>query len=247
MPAKALAARLRIGCSGWNYPHWRERFYPHGVPERRWLEFYAERFDTVEINATFYRLPRRSAAAGWAEQTPAGFTFAVKASRYLTHVRRLRDLEPGVARFMDRIEPLAEAGKLGPLLWQLPPNLKRDDERLAAALGRLPCGQHAFEFRHESWLVPDVFELLREHAAALVVGDSKRRPEQPLEPTAPFAYVRFHDGRRGRNGNYSGSEIAEWTRRLARVDANPIYVYYNNDWAGYALQNALALRELAGS
>jgi uncharacterized protein YecE (DUF72 family) len=123
---------VRIGCSGWNYAHWRERVYPKGLPQRRWLEHYATLFDTVEVNTTFYRLPRREAVASWVEESPAGFLFAVKASRYLTHVKRLREMEEGVARFYERIEPLARSPKLGPVLWQLPPTFRRDDERLAS-------------------------------------------------------------------------------------------------------------------
>ena len=120
----------RIGCSGWNYDDWRGPFYPERAPRRRWLELYAERFDTVEVNTTFYRLPNREAVAGWVQQTPAEFMFAVKASRYLTHIRRLQDLGEGIARFYERIEPLIEHRRLGPVLWQLPANFKRDDERL---------------------------------------------------------------------------------------------------------------------
>src|SRR5438067_1444807 len=122
--------RVRIGCSGWNYDDWRGRLYPERQPKRRWLELYAARFDTVEVNTTFYRLPKRDAVAAWVDQTPQGFVFAVKASRYLTHIKRLRDLGDGIARFYERIEPLRDAGRLGPVLWQLPANFHRDDERL---------------------------------------------------------------------------------------------------------------------
>ena len=133
------SGRIRIGCSGWNYPSWRGgAFYPRGLPASRWLAFYAERFDTVEVNATFYRLPHRDAVARWADDTPRAFTFAVKVSRYLTHIKRLRDTAVYIERFLERIEPLADAAKLGPLLWQLPPTFQRDDERLAAALSDLP-------------------------------------------------------------------------------------------------------------
>jgi uncharacterized protein YecE (DUF72 family) len=245
MPAARLGHRLRVGCSGWNYPHWRGRLYPAGLPERRWLEHYAGLFDTVEVNATFYRLPARAAVERWVELTPAGFVFAVKASRYLTHVKRLRDLGPGVERLFERIEPLQAGGKLGPVLWQLPPNMPRDDERLADALRRLPAGEHAFEFRHESWLVPGVFSVLREHRAALAVGDDRRRPRQPLVATAPFAYVRFHHGRRGRRGNYSRAELEGWAERLAGLRVRRVHAYFNNDWEGFAPRNALELRRLA--
>jgi uncharacterized protein YecE (DUF72 family) len=234
--------RVWIGCSGWNYPHWRERVYPKGVPQRRWLEHYATLFHTVEVNNTFYRLPSRSAVAGWVERTPDDFVFTVKASRYLTHIKRLGDLESGITRFYESIGPLVEAGKLGPVLWQLPGNFHRNDDRLASALERLPSGRHCFEFRHPSWFVPEVYELLRGRDAALVIGDDPKRPFQTHELTAGWTFVRFHRGRRGRNGNYSKTELEEWKRRIAawrrQVD---VYAYFNNDWEGYAVDNALWL------
>jgi uncharacterized protein YecE (DUF72 family) len=238
---------VRIGCSGWSYADWRERVYPKGLPQSRWLEHYATLFDTVEVNATFYRLPRREAVARWVEQTPPGFTFAVKASRYLTHLRRLTDLGGGIERFYERIEPLVRSPKLGPVLWQLPANFHRDDERLTNALEALPRGRHCFEFRHESWFAPDVYDLLRAHDVALVIGDDPRRPFQTHELTADWTYVRFHRGRRGRNGNYSQSELEEWRSRIAawrsRVE---VFAYFNNDWEGYAVQNGLWLKKRLG-
>jgi uncharacterized protein YecE (DUF72 family) len=235
---------VRIGCSGWNYAHWRERVYPKGLPTRRWLEHYASLFDTVEVNATFYRLPTRSAVAGWVEQTPDSFLFTVKASRYLTHIKRLTDMESGVARFYERIEPLVESDKLGPLLWQLPENFRRDDERLASALEHLPPGRHCFEFRHASWFEEDVYALLRKGGVALVIGDNPKRPFQTHELTADWTFVRFHYGHRGRNGNYSERELEEWKRRIAAWRAKvDVYAYFNNDWEGYAVRNALWLRQ----
>jgi uncharacterized protein YecE (DUF72 family) len=235
--------RVRVGCSGWNYAHWREVVYPKGLPAKRWLEHYATLFDTVEVNNTFYRLPARTAAEGWAKQSPPGFLFAVKASRYLTHIKRLTAMETGVQRFYERIEPLHQAGKLGPVLWQLPGNFRRDDERLASALEHLPPGRHCFEFRHESWFVDEVYELLHGRGTCLVIGDSPERPFQTHELTADWTFIRFHHGRRGRNGNYSKTEIEAWADRIARwrrkVD---VYAYFNNDWNGYAVRNGLALK-----
>lgn len=234
---------VRIGCSGWSYQHWRGVVYPEGLAQRRWLEHYATLFDTVEVNATFYRLPRRDAVAAWVETVPEEFVFAVKASRYLTHVRRLRDLGRGVERFYASIEPLASSPNLGPILWQLPETFHRDDERLRQALDRLPPGRHAFEFRHPSWFHPDVYSLLRERGAALVIGDHPERPFQAHELTAGWTYVRFHHGRCGRRGNYSERELDDWARRLRawrrRAEA---YVYFNNDWEGFAVRNARELR-----
>ncbi len=240
---------IRIGCSGWNYASWRESFYPKGLPASRWLEHYASVFDTVEINTTFYRLARREAVERWARQTPEGFCFAVKSSRYLTHMKRLTDLDRGVQRLYEPLEPLADAGKFGPMLWQLPPNFHRNDERLAAALDALPAGRHAFEFRHPSWFCDEVYELLRWHGAALTIGD---RPEvagfQTHEITAEFTFVRFHYGHRGRRGNYSQAELREWAARIAawgeRVD---VYAYFNNDWEVFAPRNAVALRRMLGT
>ncbi|HJQ82788.1 MAG TPA: DUF72 domain-containing protein [Candidatus Binatia bacterium] len=239
---------LRIGCSGWNYGHWRETVYPTGLPARRWLAHYATRFDTVELNTTFYRLPSVSAVEGWVAGTPPDFVFAVKASRYLTHIRRLRDLEDGVARFYERIAPLAASPKLGPVLWQLPERFHRDDDRLAGALAALPPGRHAFEFRHASWFVPAVYALLRAHDAALVIGDHPQRGFQTEEPTARWTYVRFHYGRRGRNGNYAASEIADWARKIAAWRRRgDVFAYFNNDWHGYAVANAAALAAALGA
>ena len=238
---------IRIGCSGWNYADWRERVYPKGLPQSRWLEHYATLFDTVEVNATFYRLPRREAVARWVEQTPPGFVFAVKASRYLTHLRRLTDLGAGIERFYERIEPLVRSPKLGPVLWQLPANFHRDDERLAHALEALPAGRHCFEFRHESWFAPEVYELLRAHDVALVIGDDPRRPFQTRELTADWTYIRFHRGRRGRNGNYSESELEEWRNRIAAWRRTvEVFAYFNNDWMGYAVKNGLWLKRRLG-
>ena len=234
---------IRIGCSGWNYRDWRGAFYPEGLPARRWLEAYAERFDTVEVNTTFYRLPRREAVAHWVEQTPDGFGFAVKASRYLTHIRRLRDVADGVARLAERIEPLVEADRLIATLWQVPANFRRDDERLSAALEELvPAlpGRHAFEARDPSWYCDEVAALLREHDVAFVVADDRRRPLPDTPQTASWSYVRFHFGHRGRRGNYSATELDEWARRLAGLRGD-VLAYFNNDWEAFAPRNARGL------
>jgi uncharacterized protein YecE (DUF72 family) len=239
---------VRVGLSGWNYAHWRGGvFYPPRLPASRWLEFYAERFDTVEVNSTFYRLPLVDAVARWLEQTPAGFLFAVKTSRYLTHVKRLRDLGPGLERFLERIEPLIRSSKLGPLLWQLPPTFRCDHERLADALVRLPHElRHCVEFRDPSWFVEGTYALLREHRIALAIGD---RPQvnafQARELTAEWTYVRFHGGTRGRRGNYSESELRQWASQLREWSrTHEVLAYFNNDWEGFAPRNAARLRQL---
>jgi uncharacterized protein YecE (DUF72 family) len=236
---------VRIGCSGWNYADWRELVYPKGLPQRRWLEHYATLFETVEINNTFYRLPARSAVTNWVASTPENFVFAVKASRFLTHVRRLTDMGDGLRRFYERIEPLTSSPKMGPVLWQLPENFHRNDERLEDALMRLPEGRHCFEFRHPSWFVGDVYALLRKHGAALVIGDHPDRLFQTYEMTAGWTLIRLHYGSRGRNGNYSETELETWRGRIdewrRRVE---VFAYFNNDWKGYAVANALLLRKM---
>jgi uncharacterized protein YecE (DUF72 family) len=238
---------VRIGCSGWNYAAWRGRVYPKGLPPSRWLEHYATLFDTVEVNSTFYRLARPEAVARWVQQTPEGFLFTIKASRYMTHVKRLQEMERTVARFYEGIAPLVGTPKLGPVLWQLPGNFHRDDARLASALRHLPPGRHCFEFRHPSWFVEDVYALLREREVALVIGDDPRRPFQPFVFTAAWTLVRFHHGHRGRRGNYSKSELEEWAGRLEGWGAErDVLAYFNNDWEGFAIQNALWLKRRLG-
>ncbi len=242
------ARPVRIGLSGWNYAHWRNGvFYPPRLPASRWLRFYAERFDTVEVNSTFYRLPRRDAVARWVEESPDGFLFSLKASRYLTHVKRLRDLDPGLGLFLERIEPLLASPKLGPLLWQLPPTFRRDHDRLAGALALLPSElRHCIEFRDPSWFVEETYALLREHRVALAIGE---RPQvnsfQAHELTTDWTYVRFHGGTRGRRGNYSISELREWAVRLRGWSrTHEVFAYFNNDWEGFAPRNAALLKRL---
>lgn len=236
---------IRVGCSGWNYRDWRGTFYPADVPARRWLEVYAEHFDTVEVNTTFYRLASRDAVAHWVAQTPPGFVFAVKGSRYLTHMKRLRDTGPGVERFYERIEPLIDAGRLGPVLWQLPATLTRDEDLLARFLDGLPPGRHAVEFRDPSWFVGPVLDVLAARDAALVRADDRRRPLPAVASPASWSYVRWHYGHRGRDGNYGPSELDAWAEVLRRRAAQgaDVFAYFNNDWSAYAPRNAAGLLE----
>ncbi len=180
----------------------------------------------------------------WAEQTPRRFVFAVKASRYLTHVKRLKTIGAGAKRFFDPLEPLVKARKLGPVLWQLPENFQRDDDRLGKALEGLPRGRHCFEFRHPSWFTEEVYALLRRHRAALVIGDHPERPFQTHEITASWTYVRFHYGRRGRRGNYSQRELERWKRRIDSWRSElEVFLYFNNDWEAFAPRDARWLAE----
>jgi uncharacterized protein YecE (DUF72 family) len=242
MPATRQRS-VRIGCSGWNYQSWKDEFY-EGKPPRLWLQHYTQHFDTVEVNNTFYRLPLKTSVARWVEETPPDFLFSVKASRYLTHIKRLTDLKGGIERYYERLEPLVVSPKMGPVLWQLPSTFRRNDDRLAAALEAVPPGRHCFEFRHASWFVEPVYDLLRAHKAALVIGD---RPEvksfQTFELTTDWTFVRFHYGSRGRRGNYSKSELEEWAHRFEEWSRNvDVLAYFNNDWEVFAIRNALWLK-----
>ena len=238
--------RVWIGCSGWNYADWRERRLPEGaVRSHAGSSHYATLFDTVEVNSTFYRLPRREAVARWVEQTPDDFVFAVKASRYLTHIKRLTDLGRGVERFYERIEPLATLAEAGTgalaAPGELPPG-RRAARRGARRSCRLAATASSSGTRAGS--SPEVYDLLRAHGAALVIGDHPERPFQAHELTADWTFIRFHHGSRGRNGNYSEPELEEWagasTAGARRVD---VYAYFNNDWRGYAVKNGLWLRK----
>jgi uncharacterized protein YecE (DUF72 family) len=236
---------VRIGCSGWNYADWRGRVYPAGCPPRRWLAHYATQFDTVEVNSTFYRLAKPEAVARWVADTPPEFLFTVKASRYLTHMKRLTDMERGVQRLYAGISPLVESPKLGPVLWQLPERFHRDDDRLAFALERLPPGRHCFEFRHPSWFVSEVYGLLHTFGVALALGHDGRRPLPDPPLTTDWTLIRFHYGARGRRGNYSESELREWAARISdlRTEA-AVFAYFNNDWEALAVRNGLRLKRL---
>ena len=248
--ARDSAHPVRIGCSGWNYAHWRNGvFYPPRCAPRNWLRHYARHFDTVEVNMTFYRLPKAHIVARWVDESPDGFLFAVKVSRYITHVKRLLDVPEHLPLLYERIAPLLRSSKMGPLLWQLPPTFTCDLGRLARALEHLHDGQrHAFEFRHPSWFRDETYALLREHGVALVIGDRPQVNEfQAHELTADFTFVRFHGGTRGADGNYSHGELDEWAERVRAWSREvDVFAYFNNDWEGYAIENALYVKERLG-
>jgi uncharacterized protein YecE (DUF72 family) len=237
---------MRVGTSGWMYDDWRDRFYPHDLPRREWLAHYAAESDTVEINNAFYRLPERDTFAGWRDQTPAGFRFAVKMSRYLTHIKRLRDPAEPVQRFLDHAAGLGD--RLGPVLLQLPPTLRADPDLLDGALSRFPDGiRVAVEPRHDSWWTDPIRAVLASHGAALAWADRRGRPITPLWTTAPWGYLRFHEGRATPRPEYGRVALATWLRRLhdAFGPEPDAYVYFNNDHGGAALRNAAAFRALA--
>jgi uncharacterized protein YecE (DUF72 family) len=239
-----MTASVRIGTSGWIYPHWRGRFYPPELPQRAWLEFYASHFDTVEVNYSFYRLPSRESFADWAARTPTDFCFALKGSRFVTQMKRLKDPDVHVPRFFERANTLGP--KLGPVLWQLPPQLHRDDGRLESFLAVLPPDRrNAIEFRHPSWLVEPIYALLRRHGIALCLADrdGQRYPSEPLLTTT-WSYLRFHSGLAG--GDYTETQLREWASVIADFCSRgaSVYGYFNNDWNGFALKNARQLRDL---
>jgi uncharacterized protein YecE (DUF72 family) len=229
---------LFVGTSGWQYRHWRATFYPPGMGQARWLEFYADRFATVESNAAFYRLPEGDTFAAWADRTPADFVLAVKASRYLTHVRRLRDPAEPVALLVDRLRRLGR--KRGPVLIQLPPTMKVDAQRLALTLDAFPAGWRvAVEFRHASWFTEEVRAILEDRRAALCLAD-RQGPLTPIWRTADWTYLRLHAGRALPLPCYGRQALAGWVGRLADQwrPSEEVYVYFNNDPRACALRDA---------
>jgi len=238
-----MAGALRIGCSGWVYAHWKERFYPPKLPQRSWFEFYAKQFDTVEINNSFYRLPKPETFETWRQRSPEGFRFAVKGSRFITHIRRLKEPADSIGRFFENTDKLGP--KAGPILWQLSPSFQRDDDRLAAFLAALPWQHlHTFEFRHKSWLTQPVYDLLAEHRTALCIPDRPDLP-QDVRCVTDWTYIRMH-GSNHDEGNYSDAELTTWAERIRGflADGVDVWVYFDNDQEGFAIGNARTLREL---
>jgi len=237
-----MAFQYYVGTSGWHYEHWRSIFYPEKLTRAKWLEFYAGHFNTVELNSSFYRLPSEAAFANWRNSSPADFTFAVKVSRFITHIRRLKNSEEAVETFISRAKILGE--KLGPLLYQLPPNMHRNGEVLESFLSGLPQGmEHVIEFRHQSWLEGEVLEILRKHNIGLCVFDMPSL-SCPLMATADFAYIRFHGSSELYASCYSDEELADWSKRLADLATNlkKVYIYFNNDAEAFAVSNAKTIR-----
>jgi uncharacterized protein YecE (DUF72 family) len=236
-------ARYFIGTSGWHYDDWRGVFYPDKLPKKDWLAFYAGRFPTVELNYSFYRLPTEAAFHAWHDNTPAGFTFAVKASRFITHVKRLKDIEGPLTNFMSRAALLKD--KLGPVLYQLPSSFHRDDARLAGFLEKLPKGRHVIEFRHAFWLADEVFDVLRRHNTGFCIFDMPKL-NSPLLATADFAYVRFHGTGERYSGAYPDAALADWARNISKLakGLDAVYIYFNNDVSGHAVKNAATLHGL---
>jgi uncharacterized protein YecE (DUF72 family) len=242
----SVQGRIWVGTSGYVYRHWRKGvFYPTGLKVRDELAHYAAHFPTVELNNPFYRLPTAEMFARWRTVTPDGFEFAVKASRYITHIKRLRNTEEEIELFLSRARELGP--KLGPVLFQLPPNQQVDMPRLLEFLPLLSSGQRwVLEFRHPSWHTPEVYRALAQHEVALCIPVGGG-----LEPdrvtTAAFSYIRMHRGQEPRGG-FTGEELKGWATRLRALSSvgKDVYIYFNNDWEGFAIRDARVIQKLLG-
>ena len=243
---KGGTGRIHIGTSGWQYDHWKGPFYPEDLAKRDWLAWYASRFDTTEVNSFFYGLPKAETVTAWLQAVPADFEFAVKGSRYITHMKKLKDPEASVARFWEQASLLGD--QLGPVLFQLPPNWNANVDRLRSFLQGLPRGQrYTFEFRDESWFIPEVYEVLEEHGAAFCIYELGEQAS-PVRVTADFAYVRLHGPEAGYSGDYGEQELTAWAETLKswRDRGLDAYLFFDNDEAGYAARDGLRLREQLG-
>jgi uncharacterized protein YecE (DUF72 family) len=242
----AGVAQIRIGTSGYVYPHWRKGvFYPPRLPAREELAYYAARFRTVELNNPFYRLPTPETFTRWGESTPSDFQFAVKASRYITHIKRLHNVHDELARFVERAALLR--WKLGPILFQLPPTQQRDLPRLGEFLGLLSAERRwVVEFRHPSWHTNETYQLLAERGVALCIPvGGGVQPDRVT--TAPFTYLRMHRGQEPAGG-FTAEELKSWAAqiRVLKAAGKDVYVYFNNDWGGFAVRDAASLQEMLG-
>jgi uncharacterized protein YecE (DUF72 family) len=238
--------QIRIGCSGWQYKHWRGIFYPEGLAQTRWFAFYAEHFDTVEINSSFYHLPKASTFAKWRDQAPRGFCYAIKANRFITQAKKLLDCEEPMERMLSATRHLGD--RLGPMLYQLPPSLRLDLDRLERFLKLLPTDiTNIFEFRHKSWYVPETYELLDGHGAGFCVHDMGNSVTERIA-VGRAAYIRFHGGAGKYWGRYSDDRLtswADWIVSQAR-SGRSVWCYFNNDIMGHALDDAQTLKSMVG-
>jgi len=235
--------KFRIGTSGWNYDHWRGRFYPASLPTSRWFEHYCGVFDTVEINNTFYQLPEAKTFDHWREQAPAGFAYALKANRYLTHMKKLKDPAQPLRRFLGRARRLRE--HLGPILYQLPPGWKRNVQRLCEFCDALPSNlTHVFEFREPDWLADETFAVLEAHGACLCIHDLLDR--HPRRVTGLTAYIRFHGSGQLYGGHYPRERLRRWADWICEAASHTrtVFAYFNNDADAAAVRDAITLREL---
>jgi len=236
-------SNIRIGTSGWHYNHWSQLFYPAQLPKSKWFEHYATHFDTVEINNTFYQLPKQQTIENWHRQAPKNFLYTVKANRYITHIKRLKDTSEALERFFERVHLLKE--NLGPVLYQLPPSFHKDLDRLVGFIRLLPKNlPTVFEFRHKSWFSEDTYKLLSEFNAAFCIHDMPGI-KTPRVITADIIYIRFHGPTGKYEGNYSESALQNWAQWIKEniKKAHSLYAYFNNDIHAYAINNAKTLKQ----
>ena len=239
------AKSLRIGTSGWNYNHWRERFYPPDIAKSKWLEYYSDHFDTIEVNATFYRLPKPKTFENWYERTPENFNWAVKASKYITHTKRLKEAGEPLERFYQSVQILKE--KTGPILFQLPPSFTFERERFQAFCKDLRPGyRHALEFRHASWIDESVFKILKENNIALCISDTAGRYPYCEALTADFLYMRLHGSRKLYASEYTEAELQVWAKKIREWNRDT-YIYFDNDQDAHAVKNAERLKQILAS
>ncbi|GAA0894631.1 DUF72 domain-containing protein [Fulvivirga kasyanovii] len=232
-----------IGCSGFYYNDWAGKFYPEDLNKKKWLEYYAEKFDTVEINNSFYRMPKETTVQGWYDRTPKDFLFTLKGSRYVTHVKRLKDPKESVAYFYHLADILKE--KLGSILWQLPPSLKMDKERLTGFCKALSTDyKNVIEFRHTSWFNEEVYDILRKYKVAYCIISAPGDLPEDTVTTTDFAYIRFHGKTDWYDYNYSEEQLSHWKGQIEKLEAKEVFVYFNNDYNIRAVENGLLLKEL---
>ena len=244
--SKKMIPCIYIGTSGWNYEHWKNIFYPTTYTKSRWLQFYAQNFSTVEVNTTFYRLPKAEIFENWRRVTPEGFLWAVKANRYITHIKRLRDTAEALEKFFSAARALKE--KLGPVLFQLPPSLGFHEDTLDEFCENLKKYNHpsSFEVRHKSWLNDRVLAKLEQCRIAFCISDTAGRYPYEEAVTADFIYIRLHGSRKLYASDYREDELQTWAEKIRKWERDT-YVYFDNDFGGYAAKNAARLKEILGS
>ena len=233
----------RIGTSGWSYPHWEGVFYPPCLPQKKWLLYYSQFFDTVEINSSFYHLPRATTFSKWKESTPSGFIFSVKASRYITHIKKMKEVEEPLNRFYEVARELGD--RLGPLLFQFPPQLKFNREIFSSFVELLSSDfRYVFEFRNESFFAGEVYEILKEKDICLCFSDTPSFPYQEVV-TSSFIYLRLHGHGSLYTDFYSEEELKEWGAKIRFwLGERDVYCYFDNDYEGFAVKNAQRLKEI---
>lgn len=238
-----MTKKYHIGCSGFYYNDWAGDFYPEGLNKREWLEYYAQKFDTVEINNSFYRMPNEKTVEGWYKRTPKNFTFTLKGNRYITHIKRLKGVSDNIPTFYHLADLLKE--KLACILWQLPPNFKVDHERLEDFCSTLSTHyRNVIEFRHQSWFEEEVYDILRKHQVAYCIISAPGGLPEDIITTTNFSYIRFHGKTQWYKYDYSQKQLQEWRDKMEALETPDNYIYFNNDYDTRAIKNAYMLQHL---